>query len=499
MPRPNIICIVTDQHRADHLGCYGNKQVKTPNVDRLAREGVTFTESYVCNPVCSPNRASMFTGTYPQRHGLTENGFTLDPCTKVLPQMLGEAGYHTACVGKLHLAPFGMKSELAKHEWELYESYELWNKNGGHLPSQYYWLDEVCLVDGHGHYAFGDYKRWLEKEHPGAYDKLRKEKALAPPTCPREWWKASIPKELHYNTFIADRTIDFLKRRANEEEPFFLWCSFPDPHHPYSPPQPYCDMYDPSDIEFNPKRRSNELSDLPEYVTQAREGKIKTGGLSGDVRALTDDDYKQIIAHTYGMITMVDDQVGRIMKSLEELSLLDNTIVMFMSDHADLMGDHWLINKGPFLFRSLLRVPTIWRVPGCKIAGTQSAAMVSTVDFCPTVVDLAGASPDPELQGKSYKSILDGSAGRVQDSVLIEFDESYLKDRLRQMRTKDWAITAYLESSRGLLFDLRNDPDELYNLWDKPAHATTKSELLSELHRRWGAPRPWTGTKAVHA
>lgn len=498
MPRPNILCFVTDQHRADHLGCYGNRQVRTPNIDRLAREGVTFTESFVCNPVCAPNRASMFTGTYPQRHGLTENGFTLDPCTPILTQMLSGAGYHTSCVGKIHLAPFGMKSELAEHEWELYESYEHWN-NGGNLPNQYYWFDEVCLVDGHGHYAFGDYKRWLNKEHPGAYDKLKKANALTPPTCPREWWKASIPQELHYNTFIADRTIDFLNRQ-DKDEPFFLWCSFPDPHHPYSPPQPYCDMYDPKDIAFDPHRRPGELDDLPDYVTQAREGKIRTGGLSGDVRELTDDHYKQIIAHTYGMITMVDDQIGRVMKSLEELSMLDNTIVVFMSDHADLMGDHWLINKGPFLYRSLLRVPTIWRIPGCKDAGRQSEAMVSTVDFCPTVLDLAGVAPaESDLQGKSYKSVIDGTARSVQDSVLIEFDECYLKDRLRQLRTSDWSITAYLESARGLLFDLKSDPNELYNLWDKPEHANVKAELLEELHRRFGAPRPWTGEKSVHA
>ena len=497
MPRPNILCFVTDQHRADHLGCYGNRQVRTPNIDRLAREGVTFAESFVCNPVCMPNRASMFTGTYPSCHGLNENGFTLDPSTRVLPQLLADTGYNTACVGKIHLAPFQMTRDLAKHDWELYESGQHWNE-GGELPHPYYGFGEVCLVDGHGPYAYGDYKRWLDQNWPGAYEKLQQRNALSPPTGVRDSWKSSIPQELHYNTFITDRTIDFLQRQ-DKDRPFFLWCSFPDPHHPFSPPSPYCDQYDPRDIDFSPARRAGELDDLPDYFALSFAGKIGTGGLRGDLRGLTDDHYREILAHTYGMISMVDAQVGRVMQSLEELSLLDDTIVVFMSDHGDLMGDHWLINKGPYLYRGLVRVPNVWRIPGCRDAGRQSSAMVSTVDFCPTVLELAGAPVSDDIQGRSYRAVLNGSAKQTQDCVLIEYDESYIEARLRQLRTADWAITAYIERADGLLFDLRNDPSELHNLWDEPRCESIKSDLLDQLHRRFGPPAPWTPGKAVHA
>ena len=497
MSQPNILCFVTDQHRADHLGCYGNRQIRTPNIDRLAGEGVTFTQSYVANPVCMPNRATWFTGKYPSAHGLTENGYTLDPCAAVLPRTLSDNGYQTASIGKVHLAPFMMTRELAERECELYESQQYWNE-GGELPDSYYGFDEVCLVDGHGPYILGDYKRWLDSEHPGAYAKLQKSGALVPPTGARDCWKASIPEELHYNTFIADRTIDFLRRR-DTSRPFFTWCSFPDPHHPFSPPRPYCDMYSPEEIEFAPARREGELADLPDYFEESYRGRIGTGGLHGDPSRITDEDYREIHALTYGMISMVDAQVGRVVSALEEMSLLEDTIIVFMSDHADLMGDHWLINKGPYLFRGLVRVPTIWRMPKGLGGGRECSGLVSAVDFCPTVLNLAGVPASEGMQGKSYEGILSGAAEQTRDSVLIEYDESYISDRLRQLRTRDWAITAHLERHDGLLFDLKNDPDELHNLWDDPGAQGAKSGLLAELHRQIGDPGGWPPPKKVHA
>jgi len=494
--RPNIICFVTDQHRADHLGAYGNRQVRTPNIDRLAAEGVKFTESYVANPVCMPNRASMFTGRYPKAHRLRENGNTLSPSEIVLPEVLRQGGYQTASVGKIHLAPFQIKREHASDEHELRESVEYWN-NHDSLPMPYYGLEEVCFVGGHGPYAFGHYKQWLEREHPGEYEKARREFAAEPPTGARESWKSAIDPELHYNTFIADHSIDFLRSR-DASKPFFLWCSFPDPHHPYSPPKPYCDMYDPAEIDFSPRRREGELGDLPDYVQTCHDGGLMTGGLAGDLRSLTDDHYREIHAHTYGMISMVDDQIGRVVAEVERLGLMEDTIIVFFSDHGDLMGDHWLINKGPFLFQGLVRVPTIWRVPGAKRKG-ESPALVSTVDLMPTVLDFVGLPIPDGVQGFSCKDILTGDADSVRDWAYIEYDESYLGDRLRQIRSHDWAITAYAKLDDGLLFDLRNDPDELHNLWHSPAHQPIKNELLAELFRQTSRADDWLPPKKVHA
>lgn len=475
--RPNIICFVTDQHRADHLGCYGNAQVRTPSIDRLAAEGVTFTESYVANPVCMPDRASMFTGRYPKAHGVRENGHTLSTDEVILPEVLRSAGYQTISVGKIHLAPFDMKPELADHERELYESHRWWAE-GGELPLPYYGLERVWLVDGHGPYAFGDYKRWLESEHPGKYAKLQPDAALFRSGA-RQCWHTSIDESMHYNTYVADRSIEALLTR-DPRRPFFLWCSFPDPHHPFSPPKPYCDWYDPDQVDFRPARREGEFDDLPSYFGKVFRGEMMTGGTRGNLSTISDRDYREIIALTYGMVSMVDVNVGRVMAALEEMALLDNTVVVFFSDHGDLMGDHWLINKGPFLYRGLVRVPTVWRVPG-GVKGALSPEMVSTVDLCPTLLDLAGVPAPEGVQGSSYRDVLQGESAGGRDSVYIEYDESYLQDRLRQIRTRDFALTFFADSDRGMLFDLRRDPDELVNIWDDPAYRSTKRDLMCEL------------------
>lgn len=488
---------MTDQHRADHIGCYGNRQLRTPNIDRLAAEGVIFTQSYVANPVCMPNRASLFTGRYPKAHRLRENGLTLSPSEAVLPELLRAGGYQTASIGKIHLAPFGMTAEAARHPYELYESREFWSQDGS-LPLPYYGFEQVSFVGGHGPYAYGDYKRWLDENHPGSYDRLDASHALSTPSGARECWKSAIPAELHYDVFVAERTVDFVRSR-DKDRPFFVWCSFPDPHHPYSPPRPYCDQYPPREIEFKPARRAGELEDLPPYFAECYRGERSTGGLVGDLRAVTDDDYREIIALTYGMISLVDDCVGRVMSALEEQSLLDSTVVVFLSDHGDLMGDHWLLNKGPFLFRGLVRVPTIWRLPGGASAGLVCEEMVSAVDLCPTLLDLAGLPLPDGVQGRSYRPLLAGERSDSGDRVYIEYDESYIGDRLRQMRTKDWALTYYAEGDFGTLFDLRRDPDELENVWGRPEYEGARLELLAELLKLTSRADDWLPGKTVHA
>ena len=495
--RPNFVCFVTDQHRADHVGCYRNPDVATPNLDRLAREGMAFNNSFVANPVCMPNRASLFTGRYPKAHGLRENGMTLSHEERVLPELLRQEGYATASFGKIHLAPYGLSEERAEAPHDRYETRDFWEK-GGELPLPYYGFEQVYLTTGHGPYCGGHYKREIEKRSPGSARKLLHENALRPPTGARESWKAAIPEELHYNTLIADHAVDFLEQRG-VDQPFFAWCSFPDPHHPYSPPAPYCDQYDPDSLTFSPACRETEFDDLPPYFKECRAGKRLVGGLRGDVRTVTEAHYREILAHTYGMISMVDANVGRVLDALERRGLMDNTVIVFLSDHGDLMGDHWLINKGPFLYRGLVRVPTIWRVPGKRPGGESASAMVSAVDVCPTVLDLAGVSIPEGVQGRSYRQVLEGCEGAHRDWAYIEYDESYLSDRLRQIRSDEWAMTYYAGHDYGLLFDLQKDPDELHNRWDDPAYTDVKAELLAEMLRQTSSADDWLPEKRCHA
>ena len=515
-PRPNFLFLVADQLRADHLGCYGNPDIETPHIDRLAREGICLTESYVANPICMPNRASLFTGRYPKAHALRENGITLPLTESVLPEILRQTGYRTASFGKIHLAPF-----LADHnpdhralDHERYEDRNYWASHDT-LPSPYYGFEHVYFVGGHGNYVFGHYKQELDRDHPGMYQRLQIDAALVSPSGAVESWKAAIPEELHYNTRIADKTIDYLKS-SDRNQPFFIWCSFPDPHHPYSPPRPYCDQYDPKKIAFSPTRRANEFDDLPPFVRECYDGR-RMVGWRHDLSQITDDQLREIVAHTYGMISMVDHNVGRIMRTLEETGLLEDTVVVFLSDHGDLMGDHWLIQKGPFLYRSLVRVPLIWRLPRMPNPDVSSAALVSAVDVCPTVLDLAGVAPPSAgrvalddinwvdiplregMQGRSFKRVLHGDQTAFREWVYIEYDTSNLGDRLRQLRSQDWALTYYTENPYGMLFDLRDDPDELHNRWDDERYAETKRDLLITLLRETARADDWLPTRKALA
>jgi arylsulfatase A-like enzyme len=477
--KPNFLCFVTDQQRADHIHCSGNTDIHTPNIDWIAEEGIRFTNSFVSNPICMPNRATLFTGLCPQAHGLTESGAALSPICLTLAEMLRRNGYETASFGKLHLAPFGLSPKKASHDWELYESRSYWEEHDD-IPTPYYGFEKVYMVGGHGHFAFGNYKNELDLMHPGAYQKLMPENASAPLSGARESWKSSIPEELHYNTFIADRTIEFISRR-DTYPPFFIWCSFPDPHHPYCPPKPYCDLYDCHSISFDPVKREGELGDLPWYFQKAYRGEQRVVGLKGDLRGVREEHYREILAHTYGMISMVDHNMGRVLEAVRRRGQLENTVIVFLSDHGDLMGDHWLLNKGQFFFQGLLKVPTIWRLPGQKSISGASQAFISSVDFCPTMLDLAGIPIPAGMQGKSYRSILAGEKSELSKSIYIEFDDNFVDERVRYLRTEDWAIAFFAGKPYGILFDLKRDPDELYNLWEKREFREQKSVLLLNL------------------
>jgi arylsulfatase A-like enzyme len=218
--RPNILCFVTDQQRADHLGCYGNTTVQTPNIDRIAAEGVTFNHAYVSNPLCMPNRASLFTGMVPKAHGVRENGIALDRSHPVLPELLRQAGYQTGSFGKLHLTPFAIDQHTPLEDWESYETPGYWSYQD-HIPTPYYGFEQVYYVGGHGPYTFGEY---VNDIRPNAHRRLGIDAALESPSGAKESWKASIAEADHYNTRIADKTIDFLRNRAESPtHPFVSW------------------------------------------------------------------------------------------------------------------------------------------------------------------------------------------------------------------------------------------------------------------------------------
>ncbi|MEZ5657090.1 MAG: sulfatase-like hydrolase/transferase [Burkholderiaceae bacterium] len=267
--RPNILMIITDQHRADHVGFGGNKIVRTPNLDRIAARGMVFRQGYVANPICMPNRASILTGVVPSAHGVRYNGVALDPSFDTFVRQFREAGYRTALVGKSHLQNMNDAPEIiakvfpdspardlwrANHPqgWDRYEMQDRHRAQHVDLPPDFYGFDDVTLTVNHSDYCSGHYYQWLldQGADPAALQGL----AAAQP-YEGNWaqvWKTAVPEALYPTRFIAQQTIARLGQFAAADEPFLLQCSFPDPHHPFTPPGRYFDMYDPAQIPCPP-------------------------------------------------------------------------------------------------------------------------------------------------------------------------------------------------------------------------------------------------------
>jgi arylsulfatase len=381
------------------------------------------------------------------------------------------------------------------------ESREAWDKGiVTSLPLPYYGLESADFVGGHTTWVWGDYIHWLKAEHPDAlpavYGKVMIEDWT--PKCGEHALKSAVPAELHYNRYIADRTCEFLGQKAADGRPFFCWCSFPDPHHSYVAPRPYCDWYDPAQMPL-PTRAEGELDRLPPfYRTVYEEGAARWKVLSGRGRPTrhTDSELQHIWAMTYAMVSCTDAAIGLVLNRLEETGLARNTVVCFLADHGDMLGDHWIVNKGPFHFDGLLRMPLVWRWPGHIREGSRTPGLACQIDFAPTVLDLAGvpipegARPEPPeapcqrtpWPGKSLAPQLSGRAERVRDHVIVENDEDYLGTNLRSYITDDYKLTVYSSHPDwGELFDRRNDPKELNNLWNDPKARSTRARLMQEL------------------
>ena len=364
--RPNFVVLCTDQQRADSLGCYGNTHVRTPNIDALASRGVCFDDHLTPNQICSPSRGTMVTGLYPRHHGMTTNGRTLHDGLATLPGLLSRAGYATHAVGKLHLQPI-----LADASLGYPESVPFWNAGlGTGWCGPYFGYDTVEFVIGESLLATegGHYAKWLRTHHREAAALYRPEAALDPPPQDLEQARTSgVPDALHYNTWIADRALEFLDRC---EPPFLLFVSTPDPHHPFSPPLPWADLFDAADMPA-PQVVSGELERMPDYVR----ARLPTDWIDNDATpveqggmtvtdAIAPASLARAIALTRGMEAQIDHQFGRVLAKLDEMRIGDETIVVFTSDHGEFLGNHGLLHKGPPPYRDLCRVSFVMAGPG---------------------------------------------------------------------------------------------------------------------------------------
>ncbi|MEM7734478.1 MAG: sulfatase-like hydrolase/transferase [Deinococcota bacterium] len=496
---PNFLVICTDQMRADHLGVAGNPVIKTPNLDALAQTGSHFERAYVNCPLCMPSRATMFTGLTPRGHGVRTNGIPLDTSLPTLTSALNVAGYQTASIGKLHFSNYTLNDEASSEvvSQELPELIANWKQNVvNHIQTPYYGFEHVDITLGHGSFVGGDYENWLKKEHPQQWKNLQTEGVRPSPSGLEQSGTSPLDERFHHTTYVANQTIEYLDE-LDQQRPFFLFSSFPDPHHPYELPNDWDPMYLPEDV-MSPVCREGEFDDLASFFKDIFENDVQLSG-RGKATNIPKNHRLELIARTYDMVSLLDKHIGRILAALDAKDLRDNTVIVFMSDHGDMLGDHQLLNKGPFHFEGLLRVPMIWSWQG-HIKSQQTQALISLLDFAPTILDLAQvavpegpSSPEapqqpPAWAGRSQVPVLMGEQANVQDAVLIENDEDYLGLRLRTLVTANHKLTTYTSATGpepyGELFDLENDLHELYNLWSKADYQALKLDLTQHLHHK---------------
>ena len=497
--KSNVVLFCTDQLRFDALSCTGNSIVNTPNIDRIAQNGVSFTNHITPCQICAPSRASMFTGLYPRHHGLTRNGVALDPSYEHLTHVMMENGVRTYGVGKFHFQPI-----LASAAYGMPESNAFWS-----LPESedwrgpFYGFQNVDLVIGESFTSTrgGHYGRWLEREHPGVADLYLPENGLDFELDEMdEVWRSAVPAELHYNSWIAGQATDFVAR-TDKDNPFFLFVSFPDPHHPFSPPAPYCDMFDPAEMP-EPAYIEGELDAMPSYISK----ETWTDGFEGDISykdflaegkfaieqgtwqktsAFSIQSMHKIIAYTHAMVKMIDDCVGRVLSSLDARGLAENTIVIFTSDHGELLGDHGLIRKGPMPYRQLLQIPLVMSGPGIP-KGQTLDALTSHLDIKETLLDLLGLQGRP-TDGTSLVPLLDGSSSKVRDTAFAEYFPRSVPNQYNQtILSGDMRLTLYPKAEEhgwGELFDHSQDPGEHKNLYQDAMRRDEIAALTRDLER----------------
>lgn len=503
--RPNILLILTDQQRWDSLGCYGAGWLDTPNLDRLGREGAIFDNCYVNNTICTPSRASIWTGKELPGHGVYKLYDNLAHEEVLFPQRLRRAGYRTALFGKLHTSGRLFEAEK-RHPNDGFDEYEWGLEASIHLDS-----------------PFNGYSRWLQEKHPAFFRELsEKGRALK-----------NHPREVHFTHWAAERTIDFIRRSVGSgtpaedgstpaaedsrggdsrggdsraadspaaasraaavtggagKAPFFCCMSVFDPHNPY-------DDYPPEMLRHlrraqMAERLADPRRDRPEGIEREREHSYL-----GAFDSLSTDDIEAMRVGYYASVALIDIEVGRVLEALSEAGVEENTLVIFASDHGDMIGDHDLLVKGGFFYEAGAKVPLLMRWPARLAGGNRVSAVVQPHDIAATVLEAAGLmGPDVAEELLTSRDLLPLAAGKVKsvrEYAVCAYRNSGISDSKRPWEPPIEATMItdgrkklsiyHNKSGRGELYDLRRDPRELSDLFEDPEHRADRLRLSEAL------------------
>ena len=459
----NILWICTDQQRYDTIGALGNSHVSTPNINQLVQQGVAFTHTYCQSPICTPSRTSFLTGMYPSTVHVNGNGNAFFPKTPPLvTRILSEAGYHCGLIGKLHLA-----SAYGRIEPRVNDGYSYWQYS--HAPRDDW-------ETGH------DYADWVRSKGYILEELTRN--------------MEGIPPELHQTTWCAEKTIEFIRQK--HDGPWLASVNIYDPHPPFNPPQIYREMFNPAEMpgslfratdlqqqkklrtaDFQSKCQSPEELDIRNPIlprppqSESRGERVSRGKR----------DVKTLQAAYYAMIKLIDDQLGRIIEVLEETGQRQHTVVIFTSDHGEMLGDHGLIQKGCRFYEGLVRVPLIFSCPGYFEQGLESEALVELLDKAPTLLEIAGLEIPEQMQGRSLLPILKGQTAPNHHRQFVRSEYYNALDEpdgtfATMYRNQRHKLVVYHGLPHGELYDLQEDPHEFDNLWDQPEKQSLKLDLM---------------------
>jgi arylsulfatase len=444
MQRPNVLLIYTDQQRWDSIGAYGLSPCQTPQLDRLAREGALFDHCFVNAPVCMPSRQSMLSGRYPSAVGTTCNGIEMREDARCVQHVLGQYGYHCAQLGKLHFRNHAHRDHREPH------------------PS--YGFDTLILSDEPGCYDDA-YLKWVEQHDPAAVEGCRCD---TPPACtmptrhrqPRgteEPYLFAGPEDRSHSAFVAEETCDFIRRQGDGR--WFAIAGFYAPHCPINPPPRFAEMYQIAQMAL-PRRNPGEGSQV------------------------ADEQWRKTIAYYWALCSHVDDQVGRILQTLDDCGQRDDTLVVFTSDHGEYLGDRGRTGKGGPHDPSS-RVPLIVRYPAKIAAGQRRREIIEHVDLVPSILDWAGIQLPPIMQGRSFRPLLEPGRGGYadRDSAYIELKHPG-RDAYKALRTQQHL---YQIDRRGQeqLYDLEQDPHQLSNVAAVSGQRDALQACRHRLLERW--------------
>lgn len=481
----NILFIMCDQLRRDYLGCYGHPTLKTPHIDALAASGTRFNRCYVQGTVCGPSRMSTYTGRYVASHGSTWNFVPLSVQIPTMGDYMRKAGLRTAVIGKTHVV--GDSAGMNRLGIDPLSPQGLLLSQGGFEP--YARHDGVVLDAGlkQRSYVYNDYLRRSGYQAVNAWHEFANSGVDAAGQL-QSGWKlrnsglAARVEERHSETaWATDTAIDFI--RAQGEAPWCLHLSYIKPHWPYIAPAPYHQAYGGDDIL--PARRSLAERDDKHPVYRAFRNHAES-------QAFSRDEVRQAVIPSYmGLVKQIDDNLGRLIESLKAAGRLDDTLIVFTSDHGDLLGDHWLGEKEMF-YEPSAGVPLIIVDPAAQRRGQVVDDLVEAIDLLPTFVEAVGAPADAQwLEGKSLLPHLRGQASGQREAAFSELDYAFYgaraalglgvnQARAEMVCTERWKLIRYVGFAPQL-FDLQDDPQELVDLGLAPAHASVRAELLERL------------------